>query len=189
MNDKNHYNYVTTYSGRKLNFKNPNPDDILLEDIVHNLSMICRYNGATKYHYSVLQHSVVLAAYVMDKTGDAEQALSALCHDFSEAYIVDIPRPIKPHLKGYKSIENKLMKVILEKFGVKKPSSFVMQCDTNIVANEAKNLFTYTPDWIADYDMLDIGDWEFQEADRDSVREVFMFAYNSLKNKISETVQ
>ena len=184
MTDPNHYDYVTTYSGRKLNFKNPDPDDILIEDIAHHLSMTCRYSGATKYHYSVAQHSVVLAIYVYEQTNDPMQALSALLHDASEAYIADLPRPVKGSVTGYKSIENKLMKAILNKFEVDKPSDFVMKADLNVVANEAMNVMKNVPDWINDYEYLDISIDSFIEAPHEDVKEAFLYVYNKLKNSL-----
>jgi len=184
MTDPNHYDYVTTYSGRKLNFKKPDPDDILIEDIAHHLSMTCRYSGATKYHYSVGQHSVILAMYVYEQTNDPMQALSALLHDASEAYITDLPRPVKGSVTGYKSIENRLMKAIFKKFGVDKPSDFVMNADMNIVANEAMNVMKNVPDWVGDYEYLDISIDSFIESPQEDVKEAFLYVYNKLKNSL-----
>ena len=45
-----------------------------------------------------------------------ENKLTALMHDASEAYLVDIPRPIKPLLHGYYELEDKLMTAIADKF-------------------------------------------------------------------------
>ncbi|MBL7942465.1 MAG: hypothetical protein JNM00_06850, partial [Flavobacteriales bacterium] len=42
-------------------------------------------------------------------------------HDASEAYLIDVPRPVKQGLANYKQIENRLMSVIAEVFGFKYP--------------------------------------------------------------------
>lgn len=42
-------------------------------------------------------------------------------HDASEAYLLDIPRPIKNRLTNYKEIEDGLMRVIASKFGFQYP--------------------------------------------------------------------
>lgn len=176
MSEKYH-DFITTYSGKKVYLDNINPDDILLEDIIHHLSMICRFNGAVKYHYSVLQHSIILAAYIYHETNDVEQTLSALFHDASEAYICDIPRPFKHRLGGYKELEKQFMDVILQKFNIQPPSEEVLKADHNIVANEAKCLFKTVPDWVNDYELLDIVDFIFDEVDNNHVIETFKEVY------------
>ncbi len=42
-------------------------------------------------------------------------------HDASEAYLLDIPRPIKNKLSNYKEIEDNLMSLIASKFGFEYP--------------------------------------------------------------------
>ncbi len=44
--------------------------------------------------------------------------LACLLHDASEAYISDIIRPVKIHLDNYREIEDRIMAVILEAFGL-----------------------------------------------------------------------
>lgn len=44
-------------------------------------------------------------------------------HDASEAYLLDLPKPIKEKIPGYGKIEAKLMKVIAKKFGFTYPKS------------------------------------------------------------------
>ena len=55
------------HTGKKFHFLNPHPDEIDLEDIIHALSLICRYNGAVKHHYSVLSHSINVCTYVYER--------------------------------------------------------------------------------------------------------------------------
>lgn len=147
----NHYSYVTTYSGGKLHFLNPDPNEIHLKDIIHNLSMQCRYGGSTEYHYSVLQHSIAVAMYVINMGGSDDEVLSALMHDCAEAYILDIPRPLKHHLPEYQKIEDNLQTVIFDKFGIKPVSQLVVDVDNRIVANEAEWVFKNPPSWVKDY--------------------------------------
>jgi 5'-deoxynucleotidase YfbR-like HD superfamily hydrolase len=52
-----------------------------------------------------------------------EHKIQALMHDASEAYLLDIPRPIKHRLPAYKEIERNLMLVIAQKFGFSWPIS------------------------------------------------------------------
>jgi len=103
---------IRTYSGRFIDPFNPEPSDIRIEDIAHALSLQCRFAGHTKRHYSVAQHCLTVVGLVpkWDK-------LAALMHDASEAYLLDVPTPIKHRIPGYVEAENKLMKVIAERFG------------------------------------------------------------------------
>lgn len=174
------HNYVTTYSGKKLNFLDPNPDDILLEDIIHHLSMICRYNGGPKYHYSVAQHSIAVAKLVYDMSKDKKKALSALFHDASEAYICDIPRPVKPKLIGYKKIETNLSNVIYKKFNIQTPNGIILFIDKHIVATEALYVLDFIPEWINEYKQLKHDPALFQETSTQEVQETFISLYNLL---------
>lgn len=180
----NHYDYISTYSGGKLHFKKPQPEEILLEDIAHNLGMICRYNGSVKYHYSVAQHSVAVAYAVLKLTNDYGQALAALLHDASEAYLCDIPRPIKPSLTGYKSLENRLTKAINKKFNSPKAGDVVWEVDTNIVANEAVNTFKVVPDWVKDYHWVDIDDHFFKPITPEEATQAFLETYEYLLENV-----
>lgn len=88
------------HSGAQVDVMNLKTHDIHLEDIAHNLSHQCRFNGGTVFHYSVAQHSVYCAAMALEQIDPQEpstvQALRRiLLHDASEAYLGDVVRPIK----------------------------------------------------------------------------------------------
>lgn len=107
---------IRTYSGHYFDVFDPNPDHIEIEDIAHSLSLLCRFAGHIKSFYSVAEHSIWVANKV-DKT----HALTALLHDASEAYLIDLPKPIKDEIPQYLEIENHLMKVIALKLGFQYP--------------------------------------------------------------------
>lgn len=104
-------NCIRTFTGLYIDVFNPTPDMICIEDIAHGLSNVCRFAGQIPEFYSVAQHSVVVHNYV-----NKEHRLQALLHDASEAYLGDMPSPIKRKLPEYKKVEENLMKVISEKF-------------------------------------------------------------------------
>lgn len=108
---------IRTVSGQYVNVFNPDHGTILIEDIAHALSMQCRFGAHLKHFYSVAEHSKL----VSDITTGCK--LQALMHDASEAYLMDIPRPIKLRLSNYKEIEEGLMKVIAAKFRFEYPLS------------------------------------------------------------------
>ena len=108
---------IRTYTGRYIDPLNPTPEDIHIEDIAHALSHQCRFGGHTTLFYSVAEHSLdVLSRVNADR-------LAALLHDASEAYLLDIPSPVKYRLPGYREAEDRLMAVIAEKFGFHWPLS------------------------------------------------------------------
>lgn len=107
---------IRTFSGQYVNVFDPDPDTILIEDIAHALSQQCRFGGHLPEFYSVAQHSVLCVVAV-----PPEHALAALLHDAGEAYMLDIPSPIKNRLPDYKKYEDNLMQVIAKKFGFQYP--------------------------------------------------------------------
>lgn len=99
----------------------PKPSDVLFDDISHSLARICRYTGHTDRHYSVAEHSLLVARRVLRMTGDLEKAYAGLMHDAAEAYVGDICRPLKntsPDLeKALDAVENRVWGAITLKFG------------------------------------------------------------------------
>ncbi len=108
--------YMITVTGRKINFIEPDINDIDIEDIATGLSNICRYSGQLKSFYSVAQHSVLVSRYAPD-----EYSLEGLLHDATEAYIGDVITPVKQYLPDYRRIEDNLMQVISKKFDLDYP--------------------------------------------------------------------
>jgi hypothetical protein len=52
---------------------------------------------------------------------DPEFALWGLLHDATEAYLVDLPRPLKHCMPDYRMHEDRLMRVIAERFNLSWP--------------------------------------------------------------------
>lgn len=107
---------IRTVSGLVVDVLNPEVEQIQIEDIAHSLSHLCRFGGHVPKFYSVAQHS-----YLCARMATVEHQLAALLHDASEAYLVDVPSPIKPVLKNYQVLEDHLMVVIARRFGFKYP--------------------------------------------------------------------
>lgn len=140
------HGWIQLYSGRKFFPLNPQLDAIDIEDIAHSLSNMCRFTGHVKSFYSVAQHSV-LVSYLCGPNN----ALYGLLHDATEAYLVDMPKPIKrlETFSNFRDIEHNIMKVIAKKFGlpdVEPPA--VKTADIKILATEARDLMSpLHPDW------------------------------------------
>ncbi|WP_296232280.1 phosphohydrolase [uncultured Pseudomonas sp.] len=87
--------WILTNSARPFDLLNPRAQDILTTDLAHALSLVCRFCGHCAHHYSVAQHSL-LVAYIIEKEGGTpEEQLAGLLHDGTEAYISDLTRPLK----------------------------------------------------------------------------------------------
>ncbi|EGP02748.1 hypothetical protein AAUPMG_12496, partial [Pasteurella multocida subsp. multocida str. Anand1_goat] len=109
---------INTYYGNTIDFQNPSVDQIDIRDIAHNLSFENRFMGQTKKPYSVAQHCV-LGSAILEEMGDPELALMFLLHDASEAYLKDIPTPLKRLLGiAYISIETLFQMTIFQRFNL-----------------------------------------------------------------------
>jgi hypothetical protein len=138
--------WIQTFSGRAVWPLDPRPEEIVIEDIAHALSMQCRFTGHVRRFYSVAQHSVHVSS-----TCDPSDALAGLLHDASEAYLVDLARPIKRSagLHGYRLAEQRLQRVIYQRFGlpVVEPAS-VELADKIMLGIEARDLMgPLLPGW------------------------------------------
>lgn len=111
---------IRTHSGIYVNVFEPTVDMICIEDIAHGLAHTCRFAGHTSKFYSVAQHSVRVYETTYVETTDKVRTLGlkALLHDATEAYLCDIPSPIKKKLPDYIELERNLLRVIFEKFGL-----------------------------------------------------------------------
>lgn len=109
--------WLQTYTGQAVYPMDLRPEDICIEDIAHSLAHQCRYNGHGLRFYSVAEHSVLIARHLRGKHGDAV-ALEGLLHDATEAYLADVPRPVKPFLQGYKEAENRAYEAIAQAFSL-----------------------------------------------------------------------
>ena len=135
--------WILTASGRTLDFLNPQPDQIDILDIAQGLANECRFSGQCKVFYSVAQHCVLASQFVDDE----KYAFEALMHDASEAYLRDIPRPLKALLPDYRAIEARLNAVIRAKFGLPEPeSAAVKHIDIKLLATEKRDLMPKTDD-------------------------------------------
>lgn len=104
--------WIETFTGRHFWPLDPRPDELCIDDIAHALASICRFNGHCARHYSVAEHSLFCAQYARAMGWSEEVQLACLMHDASEAYLCDIPSPIKPYLHGYAEAEERLQRLI-----------------------------------------------------------------------------
>lgn len=108
-------NQIRVFTGRLLDPLSPNPEDIDIRDIAHALARMPRFAGHTHRFYSVAEHCLRCLQLVESKE---RYGLEVLLHDASEAYLMDIPKPIKHRLPDYIHAEKKLENSIDIAFGL-----------------------------------------------------------------------
>lgn len=137
--------WIQTFSNVEFHPFAPHLRDFKIEDIAHSLAMQCRFNGHTYQFYSVAQHSILVSQYV-----PAEHALCGLLHDASEAYLCDIPRPLKQSssFRDYHRLEDQLMFYIAQRFHFQHPlPEIIKTVDEQILHTEARH-FMRSPSWV-----------------------------------------
>lgn len=144
MNNIRKGDWIQTYTGIAFWPLDAREEEIDILDIAHSLSMQCRFGGHCEEFYSVAEHCCHIYDLVSDK-----HKLWGLLHDASEAYLVDLPRPVKRSIPDYKEIENNLMKVICSKFELSEEMpAEVHEADMRILYDEAaQNMKTPPQPW------------------------------------------
>lgn len=98
---------ITTYSGM-FDFT---PESVCIVDIAYALAGNSRYGGHSNPRMNVAQHSCVVAALSSDP-------FEGLMHDAHEAYVVDVPKPLKSVLKDYDKLEAAAAHAVRAKFSL-----------------------------------------------------------------------
>lgn len=131
---------VRTYTGRLVDIDDPDPGTISIVDIAHQLALTNRYAGATIFPYSVAEHCVRMARIVPE-----DLRLEALLHDASEAYLNDMPAPIKVTLRDYRAAEFRVTRAVRAAFGLLgDPPRDLEYFDMQMRATEIRDL---NPSW------------------------------------------
>ena len=127
---------IETVTGKLFDARNPK---FYIQDIAESLQKLCRFNGHTSQFYSVAAHSVFVSE-LMCYYGLGDP-MEGLLHDAVEAYLGDIPTPIKTLLPDYKRLESSLESLMREQFHL--PSRKTKGChraDSMALKMEAKVL-------------------------------------------------
>lgn len=132
--------WVITLSGRRFNILKPNPEDIILSDIASSLARQARFNGHTRFFFSVGQHSCLGAQAAAH---DTKLAQWMLFHDATETYLGDLVSPVKKLLPDFEIIEARIQWAICKRFGLSfPPPKEVKAIDRRLLATEVRDLIT-----------------------------------------------
>jgi 5'-deoxynucleotidase YfbR-like HD superfamily hydrolase len=160
--------FIRTFTGKRFWPLDPKPEEVDIEDIAHALSLVCRFTGHTYCFYSVADHSLRVSKLAEQLTmaehgalslrvkAAREMALWGLLHDASEAYLCDVPSPLKraPGLgQLYKGFERKLMEVIADRFNLSPHEPAVVKdADRILLKTEMRDLMNATEGFSLDWD-------------------------------------
>jgi hypothetical protein len=148
-----------TASGRLVDIFAMTPDDVCASDIAHHLASTPRFGGATRFFYSVADHSIAVmrraVLYQGVRTPESRPSLSpyALLHDAAEYLIGDIRRPVKMHpaFAPLRELECDIQAAILAHFGLAPPSedavALIKRADDDEMRHEAQWLMPAWEGW------------------------------------------
>lgn len=132
--------WTETASGQRFYHREPDGHNFRLYDIAHQLAQVNRYGGACRWPYSVAQHSVLMADYAMQHTGDPMLALDCIFHDAAEAYLGDMKKPVKDDLPDYQELEAMVQTALRWSFAAicvpPEQTDFCRELDRRIVFDE-----------------------------------------------------
>lgn len=90
---------------------------VLIEEIAAGLSNELRFSGHLNVPYTVAQHSISVSTWF--HPGAYCARWHGLMHDASEAYLRDIPKPLKALLPDYRALEKRFTDAINKVFNVR----------------------------------------------------------------------
>jgi hypothetical protein len=146
--------WMQTFTGKAFWPLDPRRTEVDPVDIAHSLAQQVRFAGHTPEPYTIAQHSVLVSKRAEELAtagalrGVIEIAQWGLLHDATEAYLVDVPRPVKRSLPEYQEIERNLAAAIWCRFVAPENSTWSMRAyphveraDNEILSAEAAVFF------------------------------------------------
>jgi hypothetical protein len=139
--------WIQTYLGGMAFPLDPVVEEIDIRNIAHALSMLCRFGGHCIRFYSVAEHSVHIARWLLQRGESIIVCKWGLLHDGSEGHgMVDLPRPVKVHLAGYKPAEEAIQAKIAERFGLpREMPRIVHEADQRMLTDEMQQNMAPSP--------------------------------------------
>lgn len=138
---------IDTRSGERITPLDPDPGRIDLGDVAHALANCSRFAGQGDRFYSVARHAVHVSREVEAREGSPAAQRWGLLHDASEAYVSDVPGPVKQSLPGYTHAETRLQAAVREAFDLEptvEDERLVDAVDAEVARYEWSVLFSPT---------------------------------------------
>lgn len=105
--------WTITASGRRVWPLELSANMVSAADITHALARVCRFGGHCSRFYSVAEHSVRVAVMM-----PVESALFGLLHDADEAYLCDLPAPLKGAFPDFDVAKARVQETVWRAFGL-----------------------------------------------------------------------
>lgn len=110
-------NFIQTTNGRFF-YDNMGDYPYTPEEVFTTLSRINRFNAHGRFPFTVAHHIL----HILMMAGKTDNAIHLLLHDASEAYLTDVPSPLKALLPQYKIMEANCMYAIYTCFNINYPT-------------------------------------------------------------------
>lgn len=160
--------WIITHSGKKFWPLDPRPAEIDTTDVAHALTMKPRFNGHTSQAMPISVHSMLVAA-IANRLRETDINLRhlvpeiviayGLLHDANEAYLPDVPRPVKRFIQGWGRIERAVQHAVHVRYGLDpdppdEVAYLIKEADDYALAMEARALCTENEEGFAIYGMV-----------------------------------
>jgi 5'-deoxynucleotidase YfbR-like HD superfamily hydrolase len=117
-----HSTSIVTLQCHVFDILNPSTWVFDIKDIATALSNICRFGGHLETHYSVAEHSLRVSSLLEADGHTPRIQMMGLLHDATEAYLGDIPSPIKKVLQvdgePFAEFEHSMFYALATAFGI-----------------------------------------------------------------------
>jgi hypothetical protein len=134
---------ILAHDQEYFDFLDPHVDRFSLQVMSQALSNTCRYGGHCSRFYSVAEHSVHVSRIV-----PPEFAVEGLLHDAHEAFVGDMPTPLKALCHDFRRIESFVDEEMRARWGLPlEVSDAVKRADIAMLECERVQLFRRWDDW------------------------------------------
>lgn len=123
---------------------------------------------------------------LFERKAAVHTALWALLHDASEAYLVDLPRPLKDRLPDYKVHEKRVMDCVVEHFGLSTPEPEAVRIADKVILRDEFDQNMRPGCWAPPWEGLGVQLklWHPRRAEQE-----FLHRFHDLNERRSETWQ
>lgn len=141
---------IETFTGDYFDYADPRAANVHIEDIAHGLANTCRFGGQVRTFYSVAEHAVLVRRLLID-AGWAAYGFAGLHHDSHEAYLGDMPTPLKVTVgEAQLGLSDNIDAAVGEALGINPElfkHAFVKQADSLAMRMEAAALMRSGGSW------------------------------------------